>query len=318
MKLALAHPEHAQTVADFYSRLHGADFPHPELLSADTTARLIRDEEVAVIMASDNGTAVGCGLAWPRTWNQSLEIGALSVVDHPQRTDIAKALFEALRRLGLKRYGIAFFRAPNESAFRRGREIGASCWGFRPTPGSKSINDAEMIMGFFEEGETAMRVPPPKNAITSTAFAQRLIEDMMSDETDLPYPKNFPVGAPRGTGTVVISGRIWPTYHSRGNYITLENSAGPYPVEIINEFVEKVRSKGVTDIRLALPVNQEEAFTKLIDLGFTPTAYLPGWFLRGPHRFDCVQMAAGTPRIPRHGETFIERAVAKVVSDLTP
>lgn len=317
MKLLLVQSQHADAVAEFYRKVHGDDFAHPELLSTRTLTKLVEDQEVAIIAAADGDVILGCGLAWPQSWNQSLEIGALSVVGHPERKKIAKALFEAIRRLGLKKYGVAYFRASNEGAFKRGRDIGAMCWGFRHTAGSKTLSDAEMIMGFYEDGDSAMRIPPPDNLITQAPFARRIVESIGGEPGDMPYPKNFPVGAPRGTGTVVISGRIWPTYHSRGNFITLENTAGKYPVEVIREFVDKVREKGVSDVRLALPVNQEEAFKELMEFGFTPVAYLPGWFLRGLHRFDCVEMVAGLPRPPRNTTSFVERAVSKVLADLT-
>ena len=319
MKLILAQPEHSKHIAAFYNAIHGSDFPHPELFDEETVARLLQDGELAMIVASKEQRIVGTGLAFPQAWNETLEIGALSVDDVPERNQVAKALFEALRRLGLKRYGIAYFRAPTEAAFRRGRDIGATCWGFRPMPGSRLISDAEMIMGFIDaKGGQGVRIRPPDNEITRLPFAARIIEALEQEADEIPYPKNFPVGSPRGTGTVVISGRIWPTYHSKGNYITLENSAGRYPVEIIREFVEKVREKGVTDIRMAVPVNHAEAYDDLLNLDFKPVAYLPGWFLRGPHRFDCIQMVAGMPRIPRITDDFIERATGKVVSELTP
>ncbi len=319
MKLILAQPEHAEHIAAFYSALHGSDFPHPELFSPATVAQLIKDQEIAIVVASHEQRIIGCGLGFPRAWNQTLEIGALSVDEIAERNQVAKALFEALKRLGLKRYGVCYFRAATEAAFRRGRDIGATCWGFRPTPGSRHISDAEMIMGFIDvESGEGTRVHPPRNSLTMLPFASRIIDTLPVIDEDVPYPKNFPVGAPRGTGSVVISGRIWPTYHSRGNYITIENSAGRFPIEIIGEFVSKVREKGVTDIRMILPVNHDDAFLQLIDQGFSPVAYLPGWFLRGPHRFDCIEMVAGLPRIPRVTEDFVERAVGKVVSELIP
>jgi hypothetical protein len=114
----------------------------------------------------------------------------------------------------------------------------------------------------------------------------------------------------------VISGRVWPTYHSKGNYVSIESSAGRYPIEIIREFTSKVRQKGVSDIRLTLPVNQEQAFIDLLDFGFQPVAYLPGWYLRGSHRFDCVQLVAGLPRAPRGASSFMERAAAKIMDGL--
>jgi len=319
MKLILAQPEHAEHISAYYNALHDDDFPHPELFSASTLTKLLQDEEIALIVASKDQRIVGCGLAFPQSWNETLEIGALSVDDIPERNQVAKALFEALRRLGLKRYGVAYFRAPTEAAFRRGRDIGATCWGFRPMPGSRHISDADMIMGFIDQSSgQGLRVQPPQNMITRLPFAQRIIESLQQQDEDIPYPKNFPVGSPRGTGSVVISGRIWPTYHSKGNYVTIENSAGRYPVEIIREFVEKVREKGVTDIRMAVPVNHDDSYEDLLSMDFKPVAYLPGWFLRGPHRFDCIQMVAGLPRIPRITEDFIESAVGKVVSELTP
>jgi hypothetical protein len=72
----------------------------------------------------------------------------------------------------------------------------------------------------------------------------------------------------------------------------------------------------VTDVRLTLPVNQEQAFVDLQDSGFLATGYLPGWFLRGGSRFDCVEMQAGLPRIPRSPNTFMARAVKKIVDGI--
>jgi hypothetical protein len=311
MKLTLAGPEDAAPISQFYQTIHDHTFSHQEMFSASTVEQLLADGELAVVVASDNRRIVGCGLGFPQLWNQSLELGALSVDNIENRGKIGKALFEALRRLGMKHYGLVVFRAHGESAFKRSRNIGAMCWGYWPKPGSRQLSEAELIMGIFNEESEIPRCEPPDNAITRLPFARRVIDSYRRSEGGVPYPKNYPVGEPRGTGTPVISGRIWPTYHSRGNYITIESSAGPYPAEIIREFVGKVRKKGVGDIRLALPVNQDEAFLDLLDFGFKPVSYLPGWFLRGPYRFDCVELIAGLPPI-RSVDSFIERAVAKI------
>lgn len=311
MKLTLAKAEHAEAVSQFYESVHDRSFPHEEMFSAQTVEQLLADGELAVVIASDRRRIVGCGLGFPQVWNRSLEIGALSVDNVPERGQIGKALFEALRRLGLKQYGLALFRARTEASFRRGRNVGAVCWGYWPKPNSRRLADAELMMGMLHEQGDSPRCEPPQNSITQLPFAQRIINSYTNAERGVPYPKNYPVGEPRGTGTPVISGRIWPTYHSRGNYITIESSAGPYPAEIIREFVGKVRKKGVSDIRLALPVNQEQAFGDLLDFGFKPVSYLPGWFLRGPYRFDCVELIAGLPRSVS-GDSFVERAIAKI------
>ena len=98
----------------------------------------------------------------------------------------------------------------------------------------------------------------------------------------------------------VISGRVWPTYHSRGNYVVIESSAGPVSRSRSSGSSQaKVRKKGVSDIRLALPVNQEQAFVDLIDFGFQPHRVpRPGWFLQGSHRFDCIELVAGLDAPP--------------------
>ena len=312
MKLTLARPEHGVHLAKFYQSLHGEGFPHPEMFEARTIAQLLSDGELAVVVASANRKIVGAGIGFPQQWNQVLEIGALSVDEVADRTEIAKALFEAMRRYGLKEYGMAFFRARSESAFRRGREIGATCWGYRPAPGSNSIEDCELLMGFCDASATAARAAPPRNAVTQLPFARRIIDAIDAAVGEIPYPKQYPVGAPRGTGSPVISGRIWPTYHSKKNYVTIESSAGPFPLDIIREFVGKVRQKGVQDIRLALPANHEDAFLELTQFGFRPVAYLPGWHMKGPHRFDCVEMVSGGPTIRSFRESFMARAVGKV------
>ncbi|MFU8802315.1 MAG: hypothetical protein ACNA8W_00760 [Bradymonadaceae bacterium] len=312
MKLLLANPDHAQAISDFYRATHGSSFLHQEMFSAATVEQLMRDEELAVVVASHQKQILGCGLGFLRPWNQSLEIGALSVGDIPQRAEVGKALFEAVRRLGLKSYGNVFFRASTESSFKRGRSIGATCWGYRPAPGSETVEDAELILGFYNPVGQNTRAQPPSNSITNLPFAARIVRALEGAEENVPYPKSFPVGCPRGTGAPVISGRIWPTYHSRGNYITIENAAGSAPVEIIKEFTAMVRKKGVRDVRLTLPVNLEQAFIDLVDFGYYPVAYLPGWFLRGANRFDCIELVSGGPRIPAQPSSFISNAVTKI------
>lgn len=312
MKLILAKPEHAQAISDFYRATHGKSFLHQEMFSAPTVEQLLIDEELAVVVASHQKQILGCGLGFLRPWNQSLEIGALSVGDIPQRAEVGKALFEAVRRLGLKSYGVVFFRASTESSFKRGRSIGATCWGYRPAPGSESVEDAELMLGFYNPQGRNRRAEPPSNMITNMSFAARIVRALEDGEQHVPYPKSFPVGCPRGTGAPVISGRIWPTYHSRGNYITIENAAGSAPVEIIKEFTAMVRKKGVRDVRLTLPVNQEQAFVDLLDFGFDPIAYLPGWYLRGANRFDCIELVSSALRMPAQPSSFISNAVAKI------
>ena len=311
MKLILARPEHAAAISKFYAANHTQDFAHQEVFDPGTVRSMLQDVQLSVVMAADGEEIVGCGLAFPREWNQSLEIGTLSVADVPERGLVGKALFEALRRLGLKHYGMAVFRATTEGAFKRSRSTGALCWGYWPKPGSMRMSEGELVMGIFNDKSNPPRSIPPKNDITTLSFATRIIEAYPDGQQGVPYPKNFPVGAPRGTGVPVISGHIWPTYRTRGNSLTIENTAGPYPSDIIREFVGKVRQKGVSDVRLMLPVNQVEAYFDLIAFGFKPVAYLPGWFIRGAYRFDCVEMVSGLPRVV-HGESFMERAIRKI------
>lgn len=312
MKLILAQPTHSQAISEFYNRLHGDSFQHKELLDAPTVSQLLRDQELAVIIAADEQRILGCGMGWPKTWNQSFEIGALSVDHIEDRGAVGKALFEAIKRLALKQYGLAIFRAGSESAFKRGLNMGAACWGFWHKPGGRSFHEDELMMGFFNQTTEARRVEPPQNSITMLPFAQRLLKVYGDAEASLPYPKNFPVGSPRGTGAPVLSGRVWPTYHSQGNYISIESTAGPLPLEIIREFVGKVRQKGVSDVRMALPVNQEEAYINLLDFGFRPTSYLPGWFVRGPYRYDCVELVAGLPSPHAVDDEFVGKAIKKI------
>ncbi len=316
MKLTLARPEHAEHVADFYQAIHGPDFPHQEMFSSQTVERLLRDGELAVVIASQSRRIIGCGIGFPQSWNQSLEIGTLSVDSVPQRGEVGKALFEALRRLGFKSYGLVYFRASTEATFKRARKIGATTWGFRPAPGSRELDNAELVLGFFNPESSTPRVHPPDNAITRLPFAARIVNALPNADKHMAYPRAYPVGEPRGTGMPVISGQVWPTYHSKGNYVSIESSAGRYPIEIIREFTSKVRKKGVTDIRLTLPVNHEQAFIDLLDFGFQPVAYLPGWYLRASHRFDCVQLVAGLPAKVRSTSAFMERAAAKIMDGM--
>jgi hypothetical protein len=316
MKLTIAQPAHAQVISGFYRKTHDDSFSHPEMFSAETVGQLLRDQEIAIIIASDDSQLLGCAIGLPQHWNTSLEMGAVSVAEIDGRGQVAKALFDALRHLGTKQYGLTTFRARNEGAFRRARELGAMCWGFWPKPGVRGLEGAEMIMGFFDQQGDIRRAAPPDNIITRLPFAQRVLAEYTIFDDEVQYPKNYPVGAPRGTGAMVVSGRIWPSYHSRGNFITIESSAGPYPTEIIREFVEKVRTKGVRDVRMALPVNQEQAFVELLALGFQPTSYLPGWYLRGPNRFDCVELVSGLVQ-PREDEAdFMIRAIGKIMQGL--
>jgi hypothetical protein len=316
MKLTLARPEHAEHVADFYEAIHGPDFPHKEMFSSHTVERLLRDGELAVVIASQDRRIIGCGISFAQAWNQSLEIGTLSVDNVPERGEVGKALFEAMRRLGFQNYGLVYFRASTERTFKRARKIGATTWGFRPAPGSRDLGEAELLLGFFNPESSAPRVQPPVNVITRLPFAARIVDALPNADKHMSYPKSYPVGRPRETGMPVISGRVWPTYHSKGNYVTIESSAGRYPIEIIREFTSKVRKKGVRDVRLTLPVNQEQAFVDLLDFGFAPVAYLPGWFLRGSHRFDCVQLVAGLPDGSPGSGDFMERAATKILDSL--
>ncbi len=316
MKITLAKLEHAEVLSQFFQQVHDESFEHDQLFSAQTIAELIRAEEMAIVIAAHQRAILGCGVAFLYPWNQSLRIGPISVDQIDRRAEVTKALFKATLRLGLKKHGVVYLRVSTQKEFRRVKKMGAACWGFRPSPNSRRVTDAELIMGFPHPSNEKKRVEAPLNSITRTPFATRIIEKIKESEQGIPYPKNYPVGCPQGTGAPMISGRVWPTYHSKGNYIEIENAAGAYPVEIIKEFKERVQKKGVRDLRLTIPVNQEEAYFELLSYGFSPVAYLPSWFLRGAHRFDCVKLAAGLPRMPREPDTFVERAVVRIFEEL--
>ena len=102
MKIILAQPQHLDHVSKFYRRVCGADVPREELLSKQRTAELHRAGELAVVIAAHQKTIIGCGLGWPQPWNDSLEIGEITVDPQvPERPKIAKALFQAVQRLGI-------------------------------------------------------------------------------------------------------------------------------------------------------------------------------------------------------------------------
>lgn len=316
MKLIIASPAHAEHIADFYYATHGPRFSQPELLSADTVEQMLRDETLTVAIASSQRRITGCGIGHPRVWNQSFEIGSLTVDNVAQRPKIGKALFEHLRLFALKRYGLVYFLANTRATLKRANRIGASIWGFEPKPGSRNLNDSKIIAGFINHDPSMPRVEPPDNLLTQLPLARAITGALPSADPNMIYPKTYPVGEPRGTGVPVISGQIWPNYHSKGNYITIESAAGRYPIEILREFTAKVQKKGVSDIRLTLPVNHEQAFVDLLDLGFKPVAYLPGWFLRGSHRYDCVRLVAGLS--PPRADGFLETAAAEIIGQLSP
>lgn len=316
MKLTIASPEHAEHIADFYQATHGPKFAYPEMLSSATVEQMLSDEALTVAIASSNRRITGCGVGHPRVWNQSFEIGSLTVDNVDGRSKIGKALFESLRLFALKRYGLVYFLATTQATMKRANRIGATIWGFRPKPGSRNLQDAQIIAGFVSHDPSMPRVEPPDNLLTRLPLARAIINALPNADHNMAYPKTYPVGEPRGTGTPVISGQIWPNYYSKGNYITIENSAGRYPIEILREFTAKIRKKGVSDIRLTLPVNHEQAFVDLLDFGFRPVAYLPGWYLRGSHRYDCIRMVAGLSSPRSNG--VIETAAAEVIDGLTP
>ena len=317
MKINLARLEHAELLSTFLSRVNDDTYPYQELFSAKVLAERMRSRELAVVIASHDQSLLGCALGFVRPWNDSLEIGPVSTGNIKTRAKIRKALFQAVRRYGIKEFGLVYFRAATKKEFRRSKKLGAQCWGYRPAPAASRIDDAELIMGFLHDREDNRRVEPPPNSITRTPFAARIIRSFENAEQGVAHPKNYPVGCPQGTGAPMISGRVWPTYHSQGNFINIESAAGAYPVEIIREFKNKAEQKGVRDLRLTLPINQEDAFYELLDSGFRPVAYLPGWFVRGVHRFDCLQMICGGPSIPRRPDSFMENAVARIDAELT-
>ena len=317
MKLVLAKEEHSQAVARYFEAHQGeATQRHPELDRGELLEEKLRHQELAVVVAFIEQRPVGAGVAVIQNWNQSLEVSTITVSDIEGRGKVKKALFTALCRLGSKKYGLVFHRVETKPQFRRVQKLGAQCWGVHPTPGARTLDEASLIMGFPHPGHEKKRIEPPPNAITESAFGQRVRREIADSEMGVPYPKSYPVGRPRGTGAPMISGRVWPTYHSKSNHIQIENAAGAHPVEIIKEFKQKVGRKGVEDLRLTVPVNKERACRELMAMGFRPVAYLPAWYLRGAHRFDCVQLNSGLAKRYADKDSFMGRAVSRILSEL--
>lgn len=314
MPFTLAKPQHASAIVDFYARVHGQSFPHPEVHTEETLRDRLTSGTMAVIIASQNKRVIGCALGWPKLWNESFEMGVISVEERVDRVQVGKKLFDALKHLGTSSYGMATFHVATQASFKRVRNMGAQCWGFWTPPGSHGFTEAQLLMGFVNQKDESMRVFPPSNSLTGQAFASRLIG--IYDDPSLqpmPYPKAYPVGAPHGTGAPVLSGTVWPTYDNRTNTMTIESVAGPFPDAMLREFVGKLRKKNVQDVRLNLPVNQVQAYQELLDLGFKPVAYLPGWFLRGPYRYDCIQMVTGLDVETEAKDPFVGNAITKIL-----
>ena len=107
----------------------------------------------------------------------------------------------------------------------------------------------------------------------------------------------------------------------RNGYLVVENALEPSHTEYLRTTVDRLQNDGRLSRSQIINVkgrvdhpdflSLDQAFLDLLDFGFKPVSYLPGWFLRGPYRFDCVELIAGLPPI-RSVDSFIERAVAKI------
>ena len=162
-----------------------------------TVRRLLADEELAVVIASRDRHIIGCGIGFPRAWNQSLEIGTLSVDAVSSRAKIGKALFEAMRRLGFKSYGVVYFRASSEKSFRRARKIGATAWGFRPAPGSSDLKNSEFCWASSTRTDRHNACSPPKTSSPSDhLLAHR--RGSAKRRPRFPVPQELPRRQPAG------------------------------------------------------------------------------------------------------------------------
>lgn len=263
----IASADDALSISKLLQEGYSGKYPmpcEPELIAAN-----ILDEKEIVSVIRQGGDVVGCASVKINKEHSGAEIGRVSVSNRAKGFALGGQLvrksIERARFLGID---IIYGRARNAATYRVSKSI-SDLTGY--LPGAHFVEDRELWLFFvhtFSQGKEK-HITPEKSEIYQLPWMRdvRARMGLCSEVGD--YPEE--VFCPWGLGEKI---QIEGSYSASDRSLTITSMN---QLDQMPEYYQAV-----------VLIDKVEHIRHLQELGYSMTAYLPGWFEKGGKRYDCV------------------------------
>ncbi|MFH1066030.1 MAG: GNAT family N-acetyltransferase, partial [Nanoarchaeota archaeon] len=265
-----AVPEDAGQISMLYTDVWAGKYPISEFADSSSVEKRLAEGKDIWYVACDGGDFVGSGVGVVDKENNSMELGRAVVRKECRERGIAKRIYEQVREDALSG-GIDLLWASmrNKATYDISKNDGLTAVGYSEI---YFVNERELqLLGVrLSNSGKEKRIASTTKEIYCLKSVEEIIKKMMLEQKEGEYP-------PEAVASLQFIGRdsdICGFYYGENKAWIISSLFGHSPLP---EYLQAT-----------LLIDKTRHIDFLQKLGFSITAFLPGWFLKDNNRYDCV------------------------------
>ncbi len=265
-----ARPGDEKGLKELYDDAYGGGYSLTGFTTHESVRALIEQGSYIWYVALSDGNIVGSTVAVPDDWNRSFEMGRSAVKREYRRLEVAKKTAELARDEAIeRRYDIGWGSLRNTAMLRVSVNDKMTVVGHTSEHSPSGERETHLICERMTEDAKRRRVVPANSYLYDWFVVERIQDQMELENREGEYPPIDVVG--KGANSEIS---VALRMHLEDNSGTVTGIEGSLPEHM----------------KVVLLADRTEDMELLRGYGFRITAFMPGWYLLGRNRYDCVVM----------------------------
>jgi len=288
-----AEPEDAREIVALYKEVYKGNYPISEYLEPKYVESILKTKKDIWYIAFSEGKCIGSAVGAMDLKNKSIEFGRGAIIEKFQKRGIGKRLYQLIEE-DAQNFDIELLYGSlrNKAISEISKNLGLIIAGYSEfyVIGKRTLLLISMKLNDIGKKK---RVAPLVKDVYNLKGVQRIIKQMGLEEKCLEYPSD-----------VIAKTNFY------GEHIKLEGYYySPSKGLTIKTLFEK--DENIPEyLQATLLADKLEHIKFLQQMGFSITAFLPGWFPKNNKRYDCVLLTKSiTP-------SDINESLKPIVKDL--
>ena len=276
-----AMPEDAEDIANLYTEVWSGKYPLNDFTDIILIKERLKAEKDVWYLAFSKERCIGSAVCTIDKDNNSAELGRAVTSKDFRGKSISKQLYEIVREETLnKGIDILWALIRNKATYEISKNDGLTIVGYSE---SYILDKGREVLLFglrmTKEGNKK-RVISPTKEIYNLCGVQRIVQEMHLEGNEGGYPQEV-------VAKMALKGK---PFSLEGMYYPLNKSFSATFIPEADSFPEHFEATILAD--------KTRHIQFLQSMGFSITAFLPGWFQKENKRYDCVLLTSTLAPLP--------------------
>lgn len=266
-----AEPEDAGEIAELYKEVYKGNYPIAEYLDPKYIESILKGKKDIWYIAISEKKCIGSAVGTLDLKNKSVEFGRGAIIKDFQKRGIGKKLYQLIEE-DAQKYSVELLHGSlrNKAISEISKDLGLIVTGYSEfyVIGKRTLLLISMKLNALGKKK---RIAPTVKDIYNLKGVQRIIKQMGLEDRCQEYPQDVIARTNFYGSSVKLDGY----YYKPSKALTLDTL-----FEKNAEIPEYLQATLLAD--------KLEHIKFLQEMGFSITAFLPGWFPKKNKRYDCV------------------------------